>query len=152
MIAHRFAFDNLILLLLLAFIVTISLGEVRAQSTVLVEEIDVSKAKDESSAQQAWDKTKQATSSAAEATVEFTKEHGTRAVNATKKGVTKGAVVVAEQSKKAWEATKTATGKAVEFTAETASKAGQAISNKLSKGDQVPVTEQSVDAESSNGL
>ena len=122
-----------------------------ADSDAVVKEIDVNKTSQKGKAAEAWDKTKEATSAAATATVEFTKEHGTRAVNATKRGVKKGTEVVVVQSKRAWNATKNATGKAVDATVDAVSKAGKAISNKMGDDSRPPVTDHSTSQENANG-
>ena len=136
-------------LLLVTVFMTVTMGTAVAQTTssdpVIVEEIQLNKPDNAQKAAEAWDKTKTKTKQATTTAVEFSKEHGTKALNATKKGVTKGAEAVADGSKKAWTATKKGTTIAVDATVGAVNKAGKAIGDALNSDDQAaPVTDRSV--------
>ncbi len=142
-------FIPLLVALYIALAIFLAAPGVQAnESTVVVEEIDLSQPSNATKAAELWDQTKQKTGEAASTAAEFTKVQSTRALQATKQGIAKGANAVSTGSKKAWKATKEATHTAVEYTSEKAVQAGHAISKALSsdKGG-VPVTERSVNAD-----
>lgn len=120
-----------------------------SSQVVEVETIEVSPAKpaaDGNKAAELWDKTKEETGEAASTAAEYSKVQGTRALNATKKGVKKGTEVVTEGSKKAWSATKTTTKKAVDATGKALKKTGAAISEAVESDDNnAPVEDRSVE-------
>jgi hypothetical protein len=121
------------------------------ETAVPVEEIEVNRRSSADEGDSLWDQTKHKTGEAADAAAEYTKVQGTRALDATKQGLSDGAEVVSTQSKKAWEATKQATGEAVHYTAEKATQAGHAISDAFTSHDSaVPVVEKSIHQPQSN--
>ena len=125
--------------LLLVCIYTFFTGHTFAQSTsVEVEEIEVAPTASESTASTLWKETKQKTGEAANSAAKFSKNQGTKILEASKTGAAKGADAVTKGSVKAWEATKTATKSATQYTGEKAAQAGTIISGAVKGSDSTP--------------
>jgi hypothetical protein len=138
----------------LAFVATMAsfAPQLQANETaVQVQEIEVNRPSSTEQADSLWDQTKYKTGEATDAAAEYTKVQSTRALEATKQGLSDGAEVVSTQSKKAWDGTKQATSDAVDYSAEKATQAGHAISDAFTSDTRAaPVVDKSINQSQSN--
>jgi hypothetical protein len=121
-----------------------------ANAPVVVEEIQTGQPTNEEKAEALWNRTKEKTREAAGSAAEYSTVQGTRALEATKEGIAKGADLigegaeaVVEGSKKAWDSTVEVTGDAVEYSRKKAGEVGAAVSEALEKDPENPLDKSS---------
>ena len=129
----------------------------QATTKVIVEEISTGTPSNTENAEDLWGQTKKKTQEAAGSAAEYSKVQGTRALEATKDGVAKGADLVekgadavaagskkawdatVDTSEKAWDATVDTTKKAVDYTQDKASKVGASVADAFTSNPSNPV-------------
>jgi len=114
------------------------------ETTVPVEEIEINPPSNTEKAAGLWDQTKEKTSAAANSAAEYSKVQGSRALEASKKGLEKGTDAVVTGSKKAWETTKEVSGKVADYTTDKAKQVSEAVTNTMSPpAEDPPVSDHS---------
>lgn len=107
-------------------------------TSVQVNEVLVNQHSNTEKATGLWDQTREKTGAAASAAAEYSRVQGTRALEASKEGISKGTAVVVTESKEAWETTKDISSRIVDYSADKAQQVTKAVTEKINPAPQDP--------------